>query len=127
MNIALWILQVLLAAVFGMAGGMKLIVPIAEMAKNPGAAWIAQAPLLVHFIGVSELAGALGMLLPALTRVQPQLTPWAGVGLTVVMILATGFNIHMGMLQVVPMTLILGAMAAFVAWGRFKKVVIRPR
>lgn len=125
MNIGVWSLQVLLALVFGMAGLFKSTQPIAELAKQMP--WVANAPGLVRFIGISELAGALGLLLPAITRIKPILTPVAAVGLVIVMVLATAFHISRGEIGEVPITLILGGLAAFVAWARFKKAPIQAR
>jgi putative oxidoreductase len=81
----------------------------------------------VRFIGVAELAGALGLLLPALTRRKPVLTAWAATGLVVVMALAGVVHIARGEPQVVPVNLVLGGMAAFIAWGRFRGARIAPR
>jgi putative oxidoreductase len=120
--IALWIAQILLALVFGFAGCMKLLTPIEELAKN--AAWIRNSEVLIRFIGISEVAGALGMLLPSLTRIKPKLTSLAAVGLFIIMILATGFHLMRGEARFAPMTVALGALAAFVAWGRFRKAPI---
>lgn len=125
MNVALWITQLLLAAAFGMAGAMKATTPIAELA--PKMPWVANLPHLVRFIGASELAGALGLLLPALTRIKPWLTPLAAVGLTVVMVLAAAFHVSRGEYSVLPIPLLLGALAAFVAWGRTRKAPIAAR
>jgi len=125
LSISLWIAQILLALVFGFAGAMKIFTPIEELAKN--AAWIKDSQFLIRFIGTSELAGALGMLLPALTRIQPKLTSLAAVGLFVIMILATGFHLMQGEAKFTPMTLAIGALAAFVAWGRFRKAPIAKR
>jgi putative oxidoreductase len=124
-GIALWIAQILLALVFGFAGSMKLLTPIAELAKN--AEWIKNSELLIRFIGLSEVAGALGLLLPALTRIKPKLTSLAAVGIFVIMVLATGFHLMRGEAKFTPMTIGLGALALFVAWGRFRKVPIAPR
>jgi putative oxidoreductase len=123
MNIALWIIQALLAAAFVMAGGMKAFMPVAELTK----AGMTMAPALARFIGAAELAGAVGLILPAATRIAPKLTPLAAVGLLTVMVLATGFHVTRGEWHSVPVTVGLGTLAAFVAWGRFKKAPISPR
>jgi uncharacterized membrane protein YphA (DoxX/SURF4 family) len=86
----LWILQVLLAGLFLFAGGMKLIVPIATMTQQmpvslPGA--------FIRFIGVAEVLGALGLLLPGLIRVRTTLTPLAAAGLALIMAGAVGFTL----------------------------------
>src|SRR5262245_35966568 len=91
-TVALWIAQVLLAGLFGMAGAMKSTAPFAALAtKMP---WTADVPhALVRFIGLAELAAALGLLLPSLTRVRPRLTPLAAAGLVTVMVLAALFHL----------------------------------
>ena len=77
--------------------------------------------------GWAEVAGALGLVLPSLTRIQPRLTPLAAVCLAVVMALAVLLHVSRGEFpQVVP-PLVIGALCLFVAWGRTKKVVIPPR
>jgi uncharacterized membrane protein YphA (DoxX/SURF4 family) len=123
--IALWIVQILLALIFGFAGAMKVFTPIEELAKN--AAWIRDSEFLIRFIGISELSGALGMLLPSLTRIKPKLTSLAAVGFFTIMVLATGFHLMRGEAKFTPMTLAIGALAAFVAWGRFRKAPIAAR
>jgi putative oxidoreductase len=125
LHIALWIAQILLALVFGLSGAMKVITPIEELAKN--AAWIKDSEFLIRFIGISEVSGALGMILPALTRIKPKLTSLAAVGLFIIMILATGFHLMRGEAKFTPLTMAIGAVAAFVAWGRFRKAPIPPR
>lgn len=125
MNVALWMAQVLVALAFGMAGTLKTITPIEELVKKMP--WFVAVPWLPRIIGPLEIAGALGMLLPSITRVRPTLTPLAGVGLSTVMVLAAGMHALRGELQMVPVNILLGALASFVAWGRFKKAPIEPR
>jgi len=124
--IALWIAQLLLAVMFGMAGLMKLTSPIAVLAQNM--AWVGSVPAaLVRFIGLAESSAALGLLLPSLTRIKPSLTPLAAAGLVLIMVLASLFHLSRGEAQMVPINLLLGAIAAFVAWGRFTRAPIEPR
>ncbi len=126
LQVSLWVAQVLLAMAFGMAGVMKTTMPIPELAQKmiwPGAVPAA----LVRFIGASELLAAIGLVLPAATRIRPMLTPLAGVGLVVVMALAAAFHVSRGELNLVPINFTLGALAAFVAWGRFRKAPISAR
>lgn len=125
MNIALWIAQVLLAVAFGMAGFMKLVSPIDDLARNM--AWVYEARALVRFIGAAELLGALGLILPAAMRIKPWFTPLAAVALGVVMLLAMGFHATRGEFEALPVNLALGGIATFIAWGRWKKVPIAPR
>ncbi|CAN5816224.1 DoxX family protein [soil metagenome] len=125
LRIALWIAQVLLALAFGASGLMKLVTPIAELAKSMP--WIADMPALIRFIGTSELLGAIGLILPSATRVLPKLTVAAAIGLVVVMILAAGFHFSRGEADHTPVNFVLGGVAAFIAWGRWKKAPISPR
>jgi putative oxidoreductase len=81
----------------------------------------------VRFIGAAELLGGLGLILPAATGVKPVLTPLAGVGLAMLMLLAMIFHISRGKLGAVAMPLALGGLAAFVAWGRSVGAPIAPR
>lgn len=126
LNIALWVGQGLLAAAFAMAGIMKVTKPIAELGAQMG--WVSWVPPeLVRFIGASELLGAIGLIGPAVTRIKPGLTALAAVCLTLVMVLAAGAHVmHADFAHVAP-SILLGSMAAFVAWGRFKKAPIAPR
>jgi uncharacterized membrane protein len=122
----LWVAQGLLAVAFGLAGLSHATRPIAEMAKF--APWTGALPeALVRFIGVAEMTGALGLVLPALTLRRPALTAWAATGLAVVMALACAVHIVRGEPQVLPVNLVLGGVAAFIAWGRFGRGRIAPR
>ncbi len=126
LNVTLWIMQALLALAFGMAGLMHATKPIAELSKTMG--WTANAPeALVRFIGLAELAGALGLILPGLTRIKPGLTAWAATGLAVMMVFASFVHISRSETSSLPVTVVLGSLAAFVAWGRFRKALIAPR
>jgi uncharacterized membrane protein YphA (DoxX/SURF4 family) len=124
MTYALWSAQVLLALVFLVMGGMKLIVPLEELTAQmtvPLPGWFLQ------FIGVAEVLGALGLILPGLTRIQPVLTPLAAAGLVIIMIGATVITV--ATMGVVPalFPLIVGLVAAFVAYGRWRLAPLRGR
>jgi hypothetical protein len=126
LRVALWVVQIFLALAFGMAGFMKLTRPIAELAAQM--AWVNEVNEgLVRFIGASELLGAIGLVVPAAVRIKPALTPLAAAALVVVMILAAGFHVVHSEFQLMPPSLFLGALAAFVAWGRYQKAPIQPR
>ena len=126
LHITLWIAQVILAAMFLMSGFMKLSQPIDQLSKM--LPWAAQVPeALVRFIGVAEVLGAVGLILPSLLRIQPKLTPIAAVGLALVMLFAVVFHISRGETPMIGMNFILIAIAAFIAWGRFKKAPITPK
>ncbi|MEI9998906.1 MAG: DoxX family protein [Verrucomicrobiota bacterium] len=119
MKIALWIVQVLLALVFLASGSMKLFAFDQFAASAPA---LADQRGLVTFIGIAEVAGALGLILPGLTRILPALTGWAALGLATIMLLATGFHVIRGELSHAAVTVILLLLAAFVVYGRFRKV-----
>ncbi|HLJ60730.1 MAG TPA: DoxX family protein [bacterium] len=117
MSYALWIDQGLLALLFLFTGGIKLILPLDLLTKQmplPG--------LFVRFVGVAEVFGALGLILPGVLRIRPSLTPLAAAGLVVVMVGATGFTLATGggALAVIP--LVVGLGAAFVGYGRWRLV-----
>ena len=84
--------------------------------------WASQVPLaMVRFIGISEFLGAVGLILPAATKIKPSLTPLAALGLLTIMILAMAFHVSRGEVQATPVNIVLGGLAAFVAWGRTKQ------
>ena len=122
---SLWVVQILLAGMFGMAGWMKATVPLAELAQK--LPWVTSLPTLTRFIGICELAGAIGLIVPAITRILPKLTPLAASGLVAIMLLAIPFHISRGEIGVLGIPLTLGALAAFVAWGRFRAAPISSR
>jgi len=123
MNIALWLVQVLLGGMFIMAGGMKAAQPVEALVES--LPWVTTVPAaLVKFIGVSEILGGLGLLLPSLLRIKPSLTVTAAYGLMLVMILAALFHGSRGEFPAIGMNVVLMAMAFFIAWGRSKKAPI---
>jgi putative oxidoreductase len=125
-NIVLWVFQGLLAAMFIMAGASKLFQTISELANS--LPWVTEVPEgLVRFIGISELLGGLGLLLPSLLRIKPILTPVAALGLAAVMVLASIFHISRGETSVIGMNFVIMAIALFVAWGRMKKAPIHAK
>jgi uncharacterized membrane protein YphA (DoxX/SURF4 family) len=117
MNVALWILQALLAALFLFAGGVKLVMPIEEMLKQMP---IALPGWFLRFTGVIEVLGGLGLILPWLLRIKPGLTPLAAAGLVIVMIGATVFTLASGDIASALMPLAVGILCAFVAYGRWR-------
>lgn len=124
---ALWAVQLLLALLFGMAGVMKTTQPIADLAAQ--LVWPGEIPpALVRFIGTSELLGAVGLVLPSALRIQPRLTPAAAAGLLTILLLAMPFHVVMGHDPAgVVFDAVLGALAAFVLYGRLKLAPIEPR
>jgi uncharacterized membrane protein YphA (DoxX/SURF4 family) len=118
-NIILWILAGILAAAFLMAGAMKLAQPKAKLVES-GQAWTEDfSDGQVKAIGVVEVLGALGLVLPAALDIAPILTPIAAAGLAVTMLLAASVHVRRGEKQMVPINLVLAALAAFVAVMRF--------
>jgi hypothetical protein len=124
---ALWVLQGLLAVVFGVVGWAK--VAKSGVALQSRLDWTSDVPLpLLRIIGVCELLGAVGVSLPAATRVRPELTPIAGTCLATAMALAFAFHIYRGdpiRFLIVPAAL--GLAAAVVAWARLRKAPVDPR
>jgi len=117
MDIVLWILQILLAGAFLMAGNLHAFQY--EKAKAQFK-WVASVPKnLVTFIGICEILGAVGLILPALTKVLPWLTPLAALGLAIIMLLAAILHATRREYQLIPGNLILLALAAVVAYGRW--------
>ncbi len=122
----MWVAQVLLAAMFLMAGIMKATQPIEELSQSM--TWVNDFSAgMVRFIGISELLGGIGLLLPALLRIKPIFTPLAALGLFIIMVLAFIYHISNAEYQALGINLILGAIAVFIAWGRYKKAPIQPK
>lgn len=118
MNIVLWILQGLLGAAFIGAGLMKASQPKEKLAANMP--WTQRYGAgTVKFIGVMELLGGLGLILPWATDIAPVLTPIAAVGLLVVMLLAIVDHVRAKEYNALPVNLVLGAIALVIAIGRF--------
>jgi hypothetical protein len=115
MTYALWVVQILLAALFLFAGGMKLVLPLEKLAGP-----VALPGALMRFIGVVEVLGAVGLILPAVLRIKPWLTPLAALGLVVVMIGAVVITLIAGEPFAAVMSAVVGLLAAFVAYGRWR-------
>jgi hypothetical protein len=114
-NVALWIVQVLLGLLFIFAGGMKLVLPLDQL-TGP----VALPGAFMRFIGVAELAGGLGLILPGLFRMRPGLTPLAAAGLVIIMIGAVVITLIGREVMGAGISLVVGILAAFVAYGRWK-------
>jgi len=119
---ALWTVQVLLALLFLFAGGMKLVLPIEAMTKQmpvplPG--------LFLQFIGVCEVLGATGLILPGLLHIRPGLTPLAAAGLVIIMIGATVITLAGGDVASALVPIVVGLLSAFVAYGRWRLAPLR--
>ena len=126
LNITLWVVQVLLALLFVWAGGMKLVLPLEKLAGPPGS--VELPGLFIRFIGVCELLGGIGLILPSLLRIRPSLTPLAAAGLVIIMIGAVVVTLMGpdggGMVAMPGVT---GLLAAFVAYGRSRLAPIHPK
>jgi hypothetical protein len=117
-NVALWIVQVLLAALFLFAGGTKLLLPLDVLASMGSPNQIALPGWFIRFIGTAEVLGALGLILPGVLRIRVLLTPLAAAGLVVIMAGATVITAATGdIAAIVP--LVAGILAALVVRGRW--------
>src|ERR1044072_2962523 len=122
MTYALWIIQILLALLFLFAGRTKLVIPPDVLAKMGSPNQIQLPGWFVRFVGVAEVLGALGLILPGLLRIKPWLAPLAAAGLVVVMIGATVLTIAADGFAAGVVPLVVGLLAAFVAYGRWRLV-----
>ena len=121
MNVTLWIAQIILALMFIMAGVMKTFSPIGDLAAQ--LVWPGEVPsLLVRFIGVSELLGGLGLILPSILKMNKKWTAFAALGLGLIMILALLYHLYKGEMFALPVNIAIGLIAFFVAWGRNKEL-----
>jgi hypothetical protein len=119
-NWILWIVQGLLALLFLFAGGVKLVASAAELAKD---APPLSAPFM-RFVGVCEVLGALGLILPGLLRIQEWLTPLAAAGLVVIMIGATVVELMTGVIAALT-PFVAGLLLVWVAYGRWRRAPSR--
>jgi len=118
MNIAIWIIQGILAAMFGMAGGMKSIQSKEKLA--PQLPWVNDFSLgVVRFVGISELLGAIGLILPWALQIQPILTPIAAAGLAFIMVLAAIYHLRKGEYKAIVFNVVLGGLCVVVAYFRY--------
>ena len=120
MNIILWIIQILLALLFLFAGGTKLVLSAETMASMASPNQIVLPMWFVRFIGVVEVLGALGLVLPGLLRRHQYLTPLAALGLTIIMIGAVVVTTMGDGFAMAITPLVVGLLCAFVAYGRWQ-------
>jgi uncharacterized membrane protein YphA (DoxX/SURF4 family) len=122
MNIVLWIVQALLALLFLFAGGTKLILSIEQMQAMGSPNQIVLPGLLIRFIGVCEVLGALGLILPGLFRMRPGLTPLAAAGLVIIMVGAIVITLMSGAIAPALFPMVTLVLLAFVAYGRWRRI-----
>lgn len=125
LHISLWAVQILLALAFGMAGFMKLSMPLSDLAAKGMGFVNHTSEGMVRFIGIAEVLGALGLILPSALRIKPILTTLAAVGIALIMILA--MNEHISQNESIVANIVMFVLAAFVAWGRFKLAPIKAK
>ncbi|MGY3237314.1 putative membrane protein YphA (DoxX/SURF4 family) [Bradyrhizobium sp. USDA 4472] len=126
LRIGLWAAQALVAFVFISAGLYKLLTPIPQLAAAmPFAGQYSET--FVRSIALVDLAGGIGILLPALTRILPRLTVLAALGCSVLQVFALVFHLSRGEAEVTPLNAVLLALSLFVLWGRNSKAPITPR
>ena len=120
MNILLWIIQILLALLFLFAGGTKLVLSAETMASMASPNQVVLPMWFLRFIGVVEVLGALGLILPGLFRRQQHLTALAALGLTIIMLGAVVVTTMGDGFKMAITPLIVGLLCAFVAYGRWQ-------
>ena len=125
LHVMLWIAQIVLGAMFLMAGYMKSFQPIEQLATT--ISWASDVPLFIRFIGVSELLGGIGLILPAALRIKTYLTWWAALALAFVMVLAVFYHLFRSEFAAIGTNLILLLLALFIVWGRTKGAPIESR
>lgn len=113
-NRALWVVQLLLALLFVSSGVMKFVMPLAKMQEGP----IKFPGLFLHFIGLAEVLGGLGLILPGLLRIRRGLTPLAAIGLLIIMAGATIVTLMGGGGATTLIPLVVAVLTGFVVYGR---------
>ncbi len=126
LHIGLWVVQVLVGGMFLMVGFMKTVTPVPDLIKT-GMTWVEWSPLLPRIAGISEVLGGLGLILPSLLRIKPNLTVTAAYCLVLVMVLAVIVHFVTNDAKNSPTPIVLGALSYFIAWGRSKKYPIQPK
>ena len=118
-HISAWVAQIILSASLIWAGGVKLFQPIGQLKTMWP--WTGEvSPMFVKMTGIIDLLGALGLLLPALLRIKPVLTPVAALGIVLLMIVAGAFHILRGESEQIGVNIAFGIIAGFIAFARFR-------
>jgi uncharacterized membrane protein YphA (DoxX/SURF4 family) len=126
LRIGLWTAQIIIFALFTLFGGMKLFMPVDKLAEMW--IWPGQVPSwFLHLTGLLDVVGGIGVVLPAVTRIQPRLTVLAALGCTLLQIAAIVFHLSRGEAAVVPLNVVLLALSVFILWGRGRRAPIAPR
>jgi len=126
LSAGLWLAQIAVALVFAASGLTKLFMPIADLTAMM--TWPGDYPLsLVRAIGLVDLLGGAGVLLPSLTRIRPRLAVLAAGGCVLLQMLAIGFHASRGEFSVLPLNLVLLPLCVLVLWGRGKRMPIPER
>ena len=117
MNVVLWIVQALLAAMYVLVGSAKAVQSLEGLSKRM--TWVRAVPAgLVRFIGIAELFGAIGLILPMVTNIAPWLTVAAAAGLVLVQVCAITFHVSRHETRAVPSNVVLLLLAVLVLIGR---------
>ena len=125
MNVLLWILQILMGVYFLAIGVMHFVIPPGLPAPM---SWMYELSQTLHVVsGAAEILGGLGLILPGLTKIQTRLTAWAGTGLSLVMVLAAIYHLQRGEVQNIFLNLVIAAIVAFIAYGRWKLKPLQDR
>ena len=124
MNILLWIIQGLLALLFIFSGAMKFVMSVEQMNEQSA---VVLPGIFLHSIGLCEVLGGLGLILPSALRIKPGLTPLAAAGLAIITAGATVITLMGPMKGMVVTPLVTCLLCIFVAWGRWKARPISPR
>lgn len=124
MNIVLWIIQCLLALLFLFSGSMKFVMSVAQMNEQ---APVVLPGIFLHFIGVCEVLGGFGLILPSALRIKPGLTPLAAAGLAIITAGATVITLMGPMKGLAAIPFVTCALCTFVAYGRWRARPITPK
>jgi hypothetical protein len=127
MNIVLWIIQGLLALLFLFSGGMKLVIPPDVLRSMGSPNQVVLPGLFIQFIGVCEVLGALGLILPGLLRIRTGLTPSAATGLVIIMIGATVLTMIGDGVGLAVIPFVTGLLTLFIAYGRWRLAPLKDR
>ena len=125
MHIILWVAQVLLATLL-LSGFIMKFLPIEKISAIMP--WTGQVPaLVVRLLGIIDFLGAIGLILPTLLSIKPQLTPWTALGIIALMVCAIIFHVSRGEILVIGVNVFCLGLAVFIAWGRFKKAPVSSK